>query len=113
MAKEETDIKDMKLYVRVERIYNELRELGFSETDALDPADVFRLAIVSTPAGIEVEWPSVAGRLYSVDRADALSPSGTAWGVAGSTDRLGTGAMMSHVDTNNAASRHYRVQVRK
>jgi cyclopropane fatty-acyl-phospholipid synthase-like methyltransferase len=35
------DIKDMKLYFRVERIYNELAELGYEEGAALRVADLF------------------------------------------------------------------------
>ena len=41
MTDENSDIKDMKLYVRVERIYNELRELGYGEDDSLDAAALF------------------------------------------------------------------------
>ena len=35
------DIKSMKLYAQVERIYNEIRELGYGDDDALDPCDLY------------------------------------------------------------------------
>jgi cyclopropane fatty-acyl-phospholipid synthase-like methyltransferase len=38
---ENTNIKDMKLYVGVERIYNELRELGYNDTDSLEAPALF------------------------------------------------------------------------
>ena len=36
-----SDIKDMKLYVSVERIYNALRELGYANGDSLNAEDLF------------------------------------------------------------------------
>ena len=41
MQSKNSDIKDMKLYVGVERVYNELRELGLGDAECLDANVLF------------------------------------------------------------------------
>ena len=83
-------------------------------TDARDADDVLNLTIGSAPGGVVLEWPSKPARLYTVEGTEVPTDAG-AWATQGLADRPGTGATLSHADTNAPAEnvRQYRVRVRK
>lgn len=62
--------------------------------------------------GIELRFPSVAGRRYSLEINDALGAGGLWMPLVGFTDVTGTGGVLSYVDSALPVARAYRLRGR-
>jgi Tol biopolymer transport system component len=85
----------------------------YARTDPTNGASVLRiLALMPAAAGaVAIEWPSVTGVVYAVQRAASLPPAGWAT-VPDASNRPGTGGVVAYTNvTSGAATRFYRVRV--
>jgi hypothetical protein len=80
-------------------------------TDPTDPNSVLRAstdqAVAQTSQDCVIQWPSVAGRSYVIERSASLFP-GSWTAIATNT---GSGTTMQYHDTTGGKVRFYRVQV--
>ena len=80
-------------------------------TDPQSAASVFKLASVrTTPAGVEVTWTSVPGRLYTIEYAESLS---SPWQTLQASLPAASGTTTAYLDSTapGSTSRYYRVVV--
>lgn len=80
-------------------------------TSPMDSASVFRVSAMGVAASILIHFPSVTGRLYSLQRAPLGADA--AWSnVAGQTDLPGVGATSTAAHATGDALGAYRLTVR-
>ena len=81
-----------------------------ADTQPTNPASCFAIHGVSSAPPCALTFSSSVARVYSLSACGDL-PGGGWQGVAGLTNRPGTGAVMCLTDTNQAALRLYRLGV--
>ncbi len=77
-----------------------------------DAGNVFQLQITPVAGDVQLSFPSLTGRQYTIEINDALGAGGSWLPVGAFTDVAGTGSVMNHTDSSPPATRAYRLRGR-